>query len=103
MGKRIDWWDKNLRDALTGGNKPNVNGNGMPNPFNVTAGPVYFDGANAKAANGGARVAVYAPSTYAPGSSLIHLDDSYNSDALMEPHRCTTAMRNANLRCWNGR
>ena len=38
---------------------------------------LWFDGANAVAANGGSRVKMYAPSTWAPGSSYSHLD--YNT------------------------
>jgi hypothetical protein len=57
-------WDKLLRDAATDGNQPNVNGRGTPGNFNQTANPVYLDGANAKAANGGNRVAIYAPSPF---------------------------------------
>ncbi|MDD5113880.1 MAG: PEP-CTERM sorting domain-containing protein [Methylobacter sp.] len=39
------------------------------------SGAVLFNGANAVAANGGAGVNIYAPSTYSPGSSTSHLDD----------------------------
>ncbi|MEE4240887.1 MAG: PPC domain-containing protein [Desulfopila sp.] len=35
---------------------------------------LYFHGANAMAANGNSRVKIYAPSTWAPGSSYSHLD-----------------------------
>ncbi len=84
-GNGLTEWDKNLRDSLTDGNQPNVGGSGTPNLFNVTANPVYFDGTNAKAANGGARVAVYAPSTFNISSSLKHLDESAFPNALMSP------------------
>ena len=57
-------WEKHLRDASTGGNQPNAGGTGTPGNFNQTANPVYFDGTNANAANGGSRVAIYAPSTF---------------------------------------
>ncbi|HEY4759285.1 MAG TPA: autotransporter-associated beta strand repeat-containing protein [Thermoguttaceae bacterium] len=76
-------WDKHLRDAATGGNQPNVGGSGTPGNFNQTANPVYFDGANANAANGGSRVAIYAPTNYEPGSSLTHLNESTFPNALM--------------------
>lgn len=36
---------------------------------------VFFNGANAMAANGGAPVKVYAPTTFRSGSSLSHVDD----------------------------
>ena len=35
---------------------------------------IWFHGANAMTANGGSRVKMYAPSTWAPGSSYSHLD-----------------------------
>lgn len=41
---------------------------------NGTSSDVYFSGANAMAANGGARVPIYSPATFAQGSSLSHLD-----------------------------
>lgn len=46
---------------------------------------LYFNGPNANAANGGARVALYAPTTWRPGSSYSHLGEIYNStpNALM--------------------
>ncbi len=41
---------------------------------------LYFHGANAMAANGNARVKIYAPATWAPGSSYSHLDyDTFRS------------------------
>lgn len=40
------------------------------------SGSLLFSGANAKAANGGVGVNLYAPKTYANGSSTSHLDDS---------------------------
>jgi hypothetical protein len=50
---------------------------------------LYWDGENAVAANGGELVQIYAPATYAPGSSLSHLN--YDSgpvyaDSLMSPY-----------------
>ncbi len=38
---------------------------------------VYFSGSNAMAANGGQRVHIYSPASYAEGSSLSHLDTSF--------------------------
>ncbi|MDP2989485.1 MAG: hypothetical protein Q8O57_02840 [Kiritimatiellota bacterium] len=51
----------------------------------LTSGNVYFDGANANSANAGAKVKLYAPSTWASGSSYSHLDESFNNtvNALM--------------------
>jgi hypothetical protein len=50
-----------------------------PNPSTalgsaLTTMDVYFNGANAMAANGGAQVRLYAPAPWAPGSSYAHLD-----------------------------
>lgn len=39
------------------------------------SGSVLFSGANAVAANGGAGINLYAPTTYSDGSSISHLDD----------------------------
>lgn len=51
----------------------------------LTSNNVYFDGTNANAANGGARVKLYAPGTWASGSSYSHLDEIFNGtpNALM--------------------
>jgi hypothetical protein len=49
---------------------------------------LFFDGANANAANGGARPKLYAPTTWDPGSSYSHLDEgTFNNtfNALMTP------------------
>ena len=43
----------------------------------LTSNNLWFHGAKAMAANGGARVRIYAPSTWAGGSSYAHLD--YNT------------------------
>ncbi len=46
----------------------------------LLSGNLYFDGANAKAANGSSRVKLYAPAVWAPGSSYSHLDyDTFNN------------------------
>ncbi len=45
----------------------------------LTSSNLWFDGPNANAANGGTRVKMYAPSTWAGGSSYSHLD--YNTFA----------------------
>jgi hypothetical protein len=52
-----------------------------PNPSTalgsaLTGGGIYFNGTNASAANGGTKVKLYAPSTWAEGSSYSHLDYS---------------------------
>lgn len=44
----------------------------------LVSGNVYFNGANANAGNGGARVKLYAPSTWSSGSSYCHLDQIFN-------------------------
>lgn len=55
----------------------------------LTSGQVYWDGANGKAANGGVRPRLYAPSPWRDGSSFSHLDESTypagNSQSLMTP------------------
>jgi hypothetical protein len=45
----------------------------------LKSGSLWFNGVNSKAANGGTRVKMYAPSTWDPGSSYSHLD--YNTFA----------------------
>lgn len=48
---------------------------------------VYFSGSNAMTANGGARVHIYSPASYASGSSLSHLDtDFFTSSAYLMEH-----------------
>jgi uncharacterized repeat protein (TIGR01451 family) len=51
----------------------------------LVSNAVFFSGTNANAANGGSRVRLYAPTTWAPGSSYSHLDESFNNtpNALM--------------------
>jgi len=51
----------------------------------LTSQDVFFDGANANAANGDTPPELYTPSTWASGSSYSHLDEGYNStqNALM--------------------
>jgi hypothetical protein len=44
----------------------------------LTSGSLYFTGANAKAANGGTRVPLYAPNPWQGGSSYSHLGEVYN-------------------------
>ncbi|HYC36335.1 MAG TPA: DUF4214 domain-containing protein [Usitatibacter sp.] len=67
-----------------------INTGVFPNPSAALAtqlqsNAVYFQGPNASAANGGTRVALYAPATWVQGSSYSHLAESYNAtiDALM--------------------
>jgi len=43
----------------------------------LVSGSVYFNGANANAGNGGAKVKLYAPSTWSSGSSYAHLDEIF--------------------------
>jgi len=45
---------------------------------------LYWDGQNAKEANGGSRIEMYAPSTYAPGSSVSHWDQSVTFPTFMK-------------------
>ena len=44
---------------------------------------IYWSGAHATAGNGGTRVELYAPPTFASGSSLSHIDASTSPDRLM--------------------
>ena len=78
----LSMWDQNLVDSA--GNRPLNGGEGTPGDFNQLDNPVYFDGANAVAYNGG-DVAIYAPTTYSGGSSLSHLDETTFPNALMGP------------------
>ncbi len=60
-----------------------INTSLFPNPSSalaaqLTSDNVYFNGANANAANGGARPKLYAPGTWQQGSSYSHLDEIYN-------------------------
>lgn len=52
----------------------------------LTGGNIYFNGPYTRAANGGSRAKLFAPSYWMPGSSYVHLDDvTYNGtlNALM--------------------
>ena len=70
-----------------------INTSLFPNPSialgsQLTSNNIFFDGANANAANGGNRVKLYAPSTWFGGSSYSHLDETtFNNtpNALMTP------------------
>jgi hypothetical protein len=59
----------------------------LGNEFNSTS--VYFDGPISNLENGGSRVRLYAPTTYASGSSMQHLNESTfpssNPNSLMTP------------------
>jgi hypothetical protein len=60
-----------------------------PNPSTalgtaLTSNNLWFHGANAMAANGGQRVKMYAPSTWASGSSYSHLDYATFNDTINE-------------------
>ena len=50
----------------------------------IISNALYFDGAAATTANGGARIKLYAPTTYAPGSSVSHWDTSVTFDTWMK-------------------
>lgn len=82
-------FDTFMSDALTGGNLLTTT-NIYPNPSTALVAPltsgVWFNGANAVAANGGQRVKMYTPNPWLPGSSYSHLDDTTfagTSNALM--------------------
>jgi len=83
FGSALTVWDQHLVDSS--GNRPAPNSRGTPGNFNQTDNPVYFDGTYSKAYNGGNLVAIYAPSSYSSGSSLVHLDESTFPNALMSP------------------
>jgi uncharacterized repeat protein (TIGR01451 family) len=58
----------------------------FPNPspalaIQLQSNNLYFDGANANAANGGNRPKLFAPLAWMPGSSYVHLDEIYNGSA----------------------
>ncbi len=67
------------RYAVDGINRQLINTGVYPNPSAalgsaLTSSSVYFNGANARTANGGTNARLYAPSSWAPGSSYAHLD-----------------------------
>lgn len=78
-----DIFDRFAQDS-SGNSLINTNIYGNPSTAlgnTLRSNAVYFSGANANAANGGARVRLYAPSTWTPGSSYSHLDEIYNGTA----------------------
>ena len=78
----ITAWDSYLEDSA--GVSPAVGGVGDTGNFNELDDPVFFTGPAAVAAYGG-NVPVYAPPTYAGGSSLSHLDETTFGSSLMTP------------------
>ena len=49
-----------------------------------TSNALYWDGSNAKSANGGNRIKMYAPTTYESGSSVSHWDSSVTFTTFMK-------------------
>lgn len=76
-------WDKNLVDSI--GNKPVSGGLGIPDNFNETDNPIFWDG---PAATGiyASDVPIFAPEPFAQGSSLSHLDEGAFGNLLMSPY-----------------
>ncbi len=75
------WGDPNIYDTFLRDESGNALTNTAiyPNPSATlgsafTSASVWFHGTNAMFANNGQRVKLYAPSTWAPGTSLLHLD-----------------------------
>lgn len=85
----ITAWDSFLVDQNL--NRPKAGTTGTLGNFDQI-GNVNFTGANAKAANGGADVAVFAPDPFSSGSSLAHLDYPTFPNALMNPYVATGAI-----------
>lgn len=83
FGFALTIWDQHLVDS--NGNRPARNSRGTPGNFNEKDNPVYFDGTYSKAFNGGSLVAIYAPTSFSSGSSLVHLDEATFPNALMSP------------------
>jgi hypothetical protein len=52
----------------------------------IVSGGLYWGGAAGAAGNGGQRPQIYAPITYAPGSSTSHLDEGVHGNELMSPN-----------------
>ena len=76
--------------AVRGDNVSLLNTVTFPNPSTalrtvLTSGNVYFDGPQAKSANGGNKPKLFTPASWASGSSFSHLDEIYNgtSNAMM--------------------
>ncbi len=79
------------RFTENGSNQALLNTTQFPNPSvalgsQLTSNNLYFDGPNARAANGGSRVKIYAPATWKAGSSYAHLDEVFNNT----PHALMT-------------
>lgn len=76
-------WDRNLVDGQ--GNTPVNGGTGTPGDFNEAGNMVYWSGMNAMNANNGELVKIYSPTTWAEGSSLVHVDEETFPNLLMSP------------------
>ncbi|MDD1720899.1 MAG: SBBP repeat-containing protein, partial [Euryarchaeota archaeon] len=81
----------NIYDTLMrdGSGNQLINTGVYPNPSGalgstLTSNNIWFHGSNAMTANGGARVKIYAPSTWSGGSSYSHLDYTTFNDTLNE-------------------
>ena len=80
------WWSDPIsydRFTQDGAGNSLINTAVYPNPSAtlggaLTSNEVWFDGPRANAANGGARVKLYAPATWQAGSSYSHLDEDFN-------------------------
>ncbi len=79
------------RFTENGSNQALLNTSLFPNPSatlgsQLTSNNIYFDGPTARAANGGSRVKLYAPTTWRASSSYAHLDEVFNNT----PHALMT-------------
>jgi hypothetical protein len=87
-GSTYSKFDQFLTDA-SGNRLVDTGGNYVGGSIlsNGTGSDVYFNGANAVAANGGQLVHIYSPATFLSGSSLSHLDtDFFTSAAYIMEH-----------------
>ena len=82
------------RFAENGSNQQLINTTIFPNPSvalatQLTSNNIFFDGPNATSENGGTPPKLYAPATWASGSSFSHLDETLfppgNPNSLMTP------------------
>ena len=68
------WQGNTMLTAMTPANRKRA----------IVSDALYFDGRNAKAGNGGSRIKMFSPTTYQPGSSVSHWDDSVSFSTFMK-------------------
>jgi hypothetical protein len=79
-------YDHFMNTSATGGTKLRNLPTNAARADEAIGNDLWWDGAQGTAGNGGTRPKLYAPSTFAGGSSLSHLDETVHGNELMSPN-----------------